>query len=52
MISTEPRTQDVDVAVITQGGVGTKYASLRPEIWLDAKKKVQFDVDVERDTFF
>ena len=52
MISAEPRTQDVDVAVVTRGGATTREDILIPQVRLAGKKKVQFDVNVEKDTFF
>ena len=51
-ISAEPRTKDSNVAIITHGGVTAGDDSPFPRIWFDWKKKVQFDVDAERDTFF
>ena len=44
--------QDVDVVVITRRGAKIGEYNLFPQIQLAGKKKVQFDVDAERDTFF
>ena len=51
-ISANPRTQDVDVFVITRRGGTTREYSSIPQIWLAGKKKVKFDVNVKKDTFF
>ena len=47
-ISANPRTQDVDVVVITHGGATTREDSPIPQICIVGKKKVQFDIDVEK----
>ena len=52
MISTEPRRKDDDVAIITHGGATMGDDSLRPQIWLVGKNKVNFDVNAKRYTFF
>ena len=44
--------QDVDVTIITHGGTITGEYSLFPQVRLDKKKKVQFDVNPEKDTLF
>ena len=51
-ISMEPRTQDVDVAIITHGGAMTREDSPFPQIQLAGKNKVQLHVDAEKDTLF
>ena len=51
-ISTDPRMWDVYVTIITCGGVTTGEDSLIPQVQLVGKKKVQFDVNAEKDTFF
>ena len=51
-ISVEPKVQSVDVAIITHGGATTGDDGLIPQVRLARRKKVQFDVDDERDTFF
>ena len=44
--------QDANVTVITHGGAMKGEDIPFPQIQLDGKKKLQFDVDAERDTFF
>ena len=44
--------QDVDVTIITRGSTITGEYSLFPQVWLAKKKKVQFDVNPEKDTLF
>ena len=44
--------QDVDVTIITCGGTITGEYSLFPQVRLAKKKKVQFDVNPEKDTLF
>ena len=51
-ISVEPRTQDVDVAVVTRKGATIGEDSLIPQVRLAGKKKVHFDVTIEKHTFF
>ena len=42
----------MDVLVITHGGLMVGDDGLIPQVQLDGKKKVQFNVDTKRDTFF
>ena len=51
-ILAEPRMQDVDVAVITRGDAIMRKDIPHPQIRLDGKKKVQFNVIVKKDTLF
>ena len=51
-VLTEPTTQDVDFIGITHRGATTREDSLIPQAWLSGKKKVQFDFNTEKDTFF
>ena len=44
--------QDVDVVVVTRVGATTGEDGPFPQGWLIGKKKVQFDVNREKDTFF
>ena len=51
-ISLEPRTQLAYIGVITQGGAKMGDDDTLPQIRLVAQKKVQFDVDTEKEMFF
>ena len=51
-ISVEPRVRSVDVVVFTRGGTTTGDDGSIPQVWLDGRKKVQFDVKSEKDMFF
>ena len=51
-ISMEPRKQDVDVVVVTLGRATTGEDSPFPQVRFAEKKKVQFDVNTDKDTFF
>ena len=51
-ILAEPRVLSADVAFITHEGATTGDDGLIPQVRLARRKKVQFDVDDERDTFF
>ena len=51
-ISVEPRVWSVDVVVITRGGATIGDDGSIPQVWLDGRKKVQFDVKSEKDMFF
>ena len=44
--------QDTGVAITTRGGATTREDCLRPQIQLDGTKKVWFDIDAKKDTFF
>ena len=48
----EPRRQPTDVGTITHGGVQTGNDGPIAQAQLAAQKKVQFDVDIKRDTLF
>ena len=51
-ISVEPRVWFVDVAIITHRGAMTIDDGPITQVQLVGKKRVQFDIDDERDTFF
>ena len=44
--------QDVDVIALTRRGVTTGEDILIPQVYLAGKKKLQLDVNMEKDTFF
>ena len=46
------RTQPVDVGIITRGGATMGDDKPIPNIRLAARKKVQFDVDADKENFF
>ena len=49
-ILVEPLIEDVDVGIVTQGGV--TIGKDRRQVRLDRNKKSQFDIATERETFF
>ena len=51
-ILAEPQTKDVDVGIVTQGAVTTGEDGMWPQVQLARKKKAQFDVTTEKETFF
>ena len=51
MVSVEPKTTDVDVAVVTRAGATMGEDGPRPQIWLDGQKKEPFDITTEKKTF-
>ena len=51
-IFVEPRTKDVDVAIVTCGGATTREDGPCQKVRLAGKKKGSFDIATERDIFF
>ena len=43
---------DVDIAIVTHAGATTGEDGPRPQIQLARQKKVLFDINAEKDTFF
>ena len=52
MILAEPRAQDVDIVVITHARAMTGEDGPRQQVRFARKKKVAFDIAIEKDTFF
>ena len=51
-ILVEPWTKDVDVGIVTRGGVTTGGDGTQPQVRLVGKKKAHFDIATKRDTSF
>ena len=51
-ILAEPRTQDVDVAVVTHAGAMTREDGSYQQDQFARNKKVAFDIMTEKETFF
>ena len=51
-IQAEPRMKDVDVGIVTRVGATTRDDGPRLQVRLAGKKKVAFDIAIEKDTFF
>ena len=51
-ISAEPKTQDVDVAIFTHRGAMMGDDGTQSQVQLDGKKKVAFDIVIEKEIFF
>ena len=52
MIQAEPRTKDVDVRVVTHAGATTGEDGTWEQVQFIGKKKVAFDIVMEKHTFF
>ena len=48
----KPRTQPIDVGIITRRGATTGDDGPILKVRLASQKKVQFDVDIDKDMFF
>ena len=44
--------KDVDVGIFTHVGATTRDDGPRLQVWLTGKKKVTFDITIDKDTFF
>ena len=51
-IQVESRTKDVDIVVFTHVSVITREDRMHQQVWFAGKKKVAFDIAMEKDTFF
>ena len=51
-IQAEPWAKDVDVGVVTRASATTGEDGPRQQVWFTRKKKVAFDIAIEKDTFF
>ena len=43
-----PKTKDVDISIVTHGGVVTREDGPHPHIQLDRKNKALFDITTEK----
>ena len=51
-IQDEPGTKDLDVGVVTRAGATTGEDGSCQQVQFARKKKVEFDIVMEKDTFF
>ena len=51
-IQAEPRTKDFNIRVVTHADVTTGEDGSHQQVWFAGKKKVSFDIVMDKDTFF
>ena len=51
-ISTDPRTEDVGIAIVTCRGAMTREDEPHPQVRLSRKKKIAFDIATEKEIVF